>query len=299
MSKNNKVIRALVSGSTGQLGQELKAMSKAYPHINCDFKNRAKLDLSSKTSIYDNLANSAYDFFINCAAFTAVDQAESNAKMAYKVNSEALKYIADAAPPTCKVIHISTDYAYHIDPGRPLIESDRTSPKGVYAKSKLEGEQILLKTKPDSIVIRTSWVYSSYGNNFVKTMLKLGKDRDALTIVSDQLGTPTYARDLADTILDIITNYSEDNINQTHKAGIYNFSNLGLTDWASFAEEIFKQAKIKCHVGTTTTKAYGAPAPRPLWSMMSKEKIQSDFHIKIPTWKESLVSCLKELGYKQ
>lgn len=299
MSKKSKAIRALVSGSTGQLGQELMAMCKAYPRIKCDFKNRAKLDLSSKASIYDNLEESSYDFYINCAAYTAVDQAESNAKMAYKVNAEALKYVAEAAPPTCKIIHISSDYVYHTNPGRPLRETDKTNPQGVYAKSKLDGEENLLKSRPDSLVIRTSWVYSSYGNNFVKTMLRLGKDRKALNIVSDQLGTPTYAKDLAVSILEMINNYSRDNFNQTPKAGIYNYSNLGLTDWASFAKEIFKQAKIKCKVGPTTTKAYGAPAPRPLWSMMSKEKIQSDFQLKIPTWKESLASCLKELGHKQ
>lgn len=299
MSNKSKAIRALVSGSTGQLGQELIVMCKAYPQIKCDFKDRAKLDLSSKASIFNNLEGSSYDFYINCAAFTAVDQAESNSKMAYKVNAEALKHIAEAAPPTCKIIHISSDYVYHTDPGRPLVETDKTSPQGVYAKSKLEGEQVLLKYRPDSLVIRTSWVYSSYGNNFVKTMLKLGKERDTLNIVSDQIGTPTYARDLAVTILDMISNFSTENYNQTYKAGIYNYSNLGLTDWASFAVEIFKQTKIKCKVGTTSTKAYGAPAARPLWSMMSKEKIQRDFHLKIPSWKESLASCLKELGYKQ
>lgn len=292
-------LNILISGSTGQLGSELQVLQKQYPHYNCYFKNRKELDLSKTKTIKDNLKERNYDVFVNAAAYTAVDKAEQETKIATAVNALALKTIAKEAVPHTKIIHVSSDYVYHLEPGRPLLESDMEKPQGVYAKTKLEGEQYLLSQRPDSLVIRTSWVYSSFGNNFVKTMLRLGKERDQLTIVADQLGTPTYARDLAQTIYDMIDRIDMPNYDNTPKSGIYNYSNLGLTDWSGFAKEIFQQAKIKCEVGQTTTKAYNAPAPRPLWSMMSKEKIQRDFHIEIPHWQKSLTRCLKELGYSK
>ena len=292
MNKNQQ--RILVSGSTGQLGQELQFIAKQYPNFKFTFKNRKKLDLSSESQIKKTLRTD-YDYFINAAAYTAVDKAESDQKTAYQVNAKALGHIGKYLSPKTKVIHISSDYVYHNDPGRPLSESDSTKPKGVYAKSKLEGENLLLQHRPDAIIVRTSWVYSTFGNNFVKTMVRLGSSRDALNIVADQYGCPTYARDLALAIMNIIQNQKVETYMPSTKAGIYNFSNYGLTTWADFAREIFKQAKIDCKVGDTTTKAYKAPAPRPHWSMMSKERIQREFHIHVPNWKKSLQSCLKEL----
>lgn len=289
-------MKILVSGSSGQLGQELQTIASQYKGLRFEFMYREQLDLSSKSSIYDRLKDSDYDFFINAGAYTAVDKAEEDYKKAFSVNSRALNHIAKAAPKSTKIIHISTDYVYHIDPKRPLKETDKTKPKSIYAQSKREGELKLLTRRPDSIIIRTSWVYSSYGNNFVKTMLRLGESRSQLSIVSDQIGTPTYARDLAKAILDIISAIKKDP-RLKKKSGIYNYSNLGLTDWSGFAQEIFRQTETECEVGITTTKAYNAPAPRPLWSMMSKVKIQKDFHLEIPEWQESLSHCLKELGY--
>lgn len=292
-----KKISVLVSGSTGQLGQELQYLSKLHKdHITFSFKDRKGMDLSSEESIKKCL-KTKYDYFINAGAYTAVDKAEKETATTYKVNAKALNYISRHSARQTKIIHVSTDYVYNWDPQRPLYETDKTNPKNVYAQSKLDGEKKLLAQRPDSIVLRTSWVYSSYGNNFVKTMLRLGKDRDKLNIVSDQFGTPTYARDLAAAIINIILHYQEENYENQAKQGVFNYSNLGLTNWSEFAEAIFKIAKINCKVGETTTKAFNAPAARPLWSMMSKEKIQSTFHLEIPQWEKSLTRCLRELGY--
>ena len=293
-----KRLQILVSGSTGQVGSELKHIAKAFPHFTLTFKDRKGLDLSNEKSIKKALTEKPYDFLINAGAYTAVDKAEQDKQAARKVNALSMNYIVQHCPKQTKILHISTDYVYHINPLRPLEESDKVNPKGIYAKTKLEGEQILLRKRPDSIVMRTSWVYSSYGHNFVKTMLRLGKERDALNIVSDQLGTPTYARDIATTLFTIIERRNVATIGNLPKSGIFNYSSLGLTNWADFAREIFKQTGIKCKVGETSTKAYNAPAARPLWSMMSKEKIQQTYHITIPQWQESLRRCLSELGYR-
>ncbi len=287
----------LVTGSTGQVGSELKHISKLYPDLSMTFLNRKQLDLASKASIKSAFANKSYDYCINAAAYTAVDAAETDKKMAHKVNALALSHLASFAPKTTKLIHLSTDYVYHTDPQRPLKETDPVAPQGVYASTKLEGEQRLLAKRPDSVVMRTSWVYSSYGNNFVKTMLRLGQNRDNLNIVADQYGTPTYARDIAHSLLTIIRNTGVNNFDDISQDGIFNYSNIGLVNWADFAREIFKLSKLKCQVGETTTALYGAPAPRPLWSLMSKSKIQKAYQLKIPHWKESLKNCLLELGY--
>ena len=293
-----KKLKVLVTGSTGQLGSELKYLATKHKEIDFHFKNRSQFDLNSKESIATNFkCDLAYDFVVNAGAFTAVDKAETDVRIAKSVNATALKHISEYAPKKTKIIHISSDYVYHVNPGRPLSESDKTNPQSVYAHTKRQGEAHLLKQRPDSIVLRTSWVYSSYGNNFVKSMIKLGKARDQLNIVNDQLGTPTYARDLAEVLILIMKRQELETYGDYPKAGIFNYSGLGMTSWDDFAREIFKQTKIKCQVGPISTAAYNAPAPRPLWSMMSKEKIQRTYHIKIPNWKKSLTSCLRELGY--
>ena len=281
--------KVLVSGSSGQLGSELSYLNNYHNSLHFDFKSSTELDLGDEESIKNNLQNSDYDYFVNAGAYTAVDKAESDTSSAYAINGMALYHICNYLPSSCKLIHISTDYVYHHDPKRPLLESDTTKPQSVYAKSKKQGEDFILSSTVTGMIIRTSWVYSSFGKNFVKTMLRLGKEKEELTIVSDQIGTPTYARNLAELIIDII---NQDNIQGRE---IYNYSNIGQTNWADFAREIFSQKKINCTVKETTTKAYNAPAPRPLWSVMSKEKIARALGIKIPEWKESLSKCLDEL----
>lgn len=292
---NQAKVHVLVSGSTGQLGQELQKLSSGHIGYSFDFKSRNTFDLSSTSSIKQALRKKEYDFIINCGAYTAVDKAEKEVKKAFKVNATSLSTIAKYANKKTKIIHISSDYVYHLDLDRPLLETDKTKAVGIYAKSKLEGEQHLLSLRPDSLVIRTSWVYSSFGNNFVKTMLRLGKLKDALTIVSDQYGSPTYAHDIGQTIIHLMNNINSKSVTPELSQGIYNYSNMGMTNWADFAREIFKLSDIDCKVLETDTLSYGAPAPRPLWSLMSKEKIQRNFQLKIPHWKKSLKSCLHEL----
>jgi len=284
--------KILVSGSTGQVGQELQFISNQHPEYIFEFKNRSQLDLSHSESIKNSLLNSDYDCFINAAAYTAVDKAETEIDLANAVNAEALQSISAFAPNNCKIIHISTDYVYNHNPGRPLEETDQTLAQNIYAKSKLKGESYL-RQRQNAITIRTSWVYSSFGNNFVKTMLRLGKDRDNLSIVADQIGTPTYARDLATAIIEIIK-FDQDN--STSFSGVFNYSNMGQTNWADFARKIFELEGISCQVQNTTTEAYNAPAARPLWSVLSKEKIKKKFSIEIPEWNLSLAKCLSEIN---
>ena len=190
------------------------------------------------------------------------------------------------------IVHISSDYVYHHNPGRPLEESDTTNPHSVYAKSKLAGESLLLEHKAKSIVIRSSWIYAREGHNFVNTMLRLGTSRDELSVVSDQIGTPTYAPDLAEAILRMISTITSDQ--QNHLYGVYNYSNEGICSWAEFAEEIFKIKDIACKVNRIDTEQYPTPAMRPKWSVMSKKKIKDDFLLDIPHWKESLRACLQQ-----
>ena len=287
-------MKVLVSGSTGQVGQEIQYLSENYPEWEFTFLDRENFDLGDAESIKNQLLKTEADWFINTAAYTAVDKAEMDKETALKVNSEALSHIAAFLPISTKIIHLSTDYVYHTHPGRPLIETDESQALSVYALTKKSGEDNLLKYRPDAIIIRTSWVYSSYGKNFVKTMKRLGNDKDELSIVSDQNGTPTYARDLAEALLQIIYKVKPKTEVQ-NCSGIYNYSNLGQTNWAEFARTIFKIENISCQVKEISTEAFNAAAPRPLWSVMSKEKIRSCFDLKIRPWESALEDCLEIL----
>jgi len=284
--------KILVSGSTGQLGQELQFLAKQKDQFEFHFKDEHQFDLTNPEHAQSHLLNSDYDYFINAGAYTAVDNAEDNYELADKVNNKALSYIRAFAPDKCQVVHVSTDYVYNHNPGRPLLESDKTNAENVYAVTKLNGEKEILQ-RPHSIVIRTSWVYSSYAKNFVKTMQRLGKDKDSLNIVSDQIGTPTYARDLAGAILNLVEQHSAGKMDSL--TGLYNYSNLGQTNWADFAKKIFELENIECQVSGITTEAFGAKASRPKWSVLSKQKIIDDFGLEIPHWEESLVKCLEEI----
>ena len=282
----------LVSGSSGQLGSELQVIAAHYPQFNFVFKTKESFNLESQNTIQKVLQADHYDYFINAGAYTNVDKAESEEEKCFTINARALKWIAEYASDKTQIIHISSDYVYNINKTTPLVETDDTRPKGIYALSKLLGEELLKAIRPDSIIIRTSWVYSSFGHNFVKTMLRLG-DRDALDIVSDQIGAPTYARDLATAIMQIITKISDNP--ESDYGGIYNYSNGGRTNWADYARKIFELSQQDCKVNDTTTKAYNAPAHRPLWSVLSKDKIKASFDVKINAWDESLAICLSEL----
>jgi len=281
----------LVTGSNGQLGSELQSISAEYSEYDFFFADRTVLDLENTDAIKKYFDENSYDIIINCAAYTAVDQAESDEKLANKINNQAVEALANAAKENkTSLIHISTDYVFDGKNHRPYSEDDTLSPQGVYGQTKLDGEKALLGLNPGkSIIIRTSWVYSSFGNNFVKTMLRLGKDRDELGVIFDQVGTPTYAKDLAETILTILPKLSNENVE------IFHYSNEGVCSWYDFAKAIFELSEVKCRVNPIETREYPTPAKRPHYSLLNKSKIKNSFDIEIPYWKESLKLCLETL----
>lgn len=284
----------LVTGSNGQLGSEIKELSFSYPH-NFFFTCKDNLDITNVQGIEAFIQKNNITAIINCAAYTAVDKAESDQENADKINHQAVKYLATIAKKNnIKLIHISTDYVFDGTNHKPYTEIDITNPQSIYGKTKLLGEQALLHiTPPNSIIIRTSWVYSSYGANFVKTMLRLGKEKENLGVIYDQVGSPTYAKDLAKTILDILPNIHNSQLN------IYHYTNEGVLSWYDFAKEIIKIAELPCKITPIETKDYTTPVKRPHYSLLNKSKIKNDFGIVIPYWKDSLDICLKALGKRK
>lgn len=286
----NKNYNILVTGSNGQLGSEIKELSSTYSY-NFFFTDRNSIDITCKDSIRDYCKANDINVIINCAAYTAVDKAEIDIKNANIGNRKAVKKLALVSQElNIKLIHISTDYVFDGKNFKPYCEEFQTNPQGIYGKTKLDGENEMRDINPkDSIIIRTSWVYSSFGNNFVKTMLRLGREKESLGVIFDQVGTPTYARDLALTILDIIPQINSD------KVEIYNYSNEGVLSWYDFAKEIMRMAKLNCKINPIETFQYPTPAKRPHFSLLNKSKIKSTFGIEIPYWKDSLDDCLKIL----
>jgi len=288
------MLNILVTGSKGQVGSELQELSVAYAY-NFYFTHRDSLDITDKESIAAFVKNNTVDVIINAAAYTAVDKAEEDQANADKINHFATKYLAEIAKEqNIKLIHISTDYVFDGKNYKPYSEDDATSPNGVYGETKLAGEKAMQEINPkNSIIIRTSWVYSSFSANFVKTMLRLGKERDSLGVIFDQVGTPTYARDLAKAILDTVPQVNNETVE------IYNYSNEGVLSWYDFAKEIMRMAKLECQINPIETKEYPTPAVRPHYSLLNKAKIKKEFGIGIPYWKDSLDKCLKILGERK
>jgi dTDP-4-dehydrorhamnose reductase len=302
--------KILITGSKGQVGSELQALSINY-NYDFFFTDRTTLDITNKEEIENFIQENSIDVIINAAAYTAVDKAEDDKESADRVNHLATNYLAEVAKEKCiKLIHISTDYVFDGQNFKPYTEDDTTNPNGVYGQTKLDGEKAMQAINPkDSIILRTSWVYSSFGANFVKTMLRLGKERESLGVIFDQVGTPTYARDLAKTILDIAPTIKND------KVEIYNYSNEGVLSWYDFAKEIMRMAKLECQITPIETSEYLAlnadatvpkgkvgrptPAKRPHYSLLNKSKIKKEFQLKIPYWKDSLDGCLKMLGERR
>lgn len=285
--------KILITGANGQLGQEFAFLAANFPHFEFTFLSRDELDITSKTDIDAFFLNKNINYCINCAAYTAVDKAENDIKSAESVNITGVKNLGEAcAKLNIPFIHFSTDYVYHNNQNTPFVETDNTNPQSIYGKSKLNGEKQLLAIHPQAMIIRTSWVYSTFGHNFVKTMLRLGKERDELSVVFDQIGSPTYARDLAAVVLQILTKNEEKNLPNNTFSGIYHYSNEGLCSWYDFALAIFEIAQIKCHVLPIESKAYPTPAKRPPFSVLNKTKIKDTFEIEIPHWRESLKKCL-------
>ncbi|WP_262964080.1 dTDP-4-dehydrorhamnose reductase [Methylobacter psychrophilus] len=284
----------LVTGANGQLGRELRQLSDLNTDFTFTFISRDELDLSDSEAIQTWFMDKAFDVIINCAAYTAVDKAEVEPELARALNSTAVETLARIAKAkNSALIHISTDYVFNGKNYQPYSETDLTDPQGIYGQTKLEGEQAMLAINPaKSIIIRTSWVYSRFGNNFVKTMLRLGKEREELGVIYDQVGTPTSAQDLALAILAIIQHPKLESLTDTE---IYHFSNEGVCSWYDFAKAIFEYSAIVCQVKPIVTKDYPTPATRPHYSLLNKAKIKSTFDLTIPYWKDSLADCLNNL----
>jgi len=280
----------LVTGSNGQVGRELQKLAPTYPTFSFVFVDKKGLDIGNKEAVQAFFESQKFDYCINCAAYTAVDKAESDQETAHLVNALGPQNLAIACQKhSTKLVQISTDYVYHNHQNTPFKESDPTSPQSVYGRTKLEGEKLALSNHPETLIIRTSWVYSSFGNNFVKTMLRLGKEREQLSIIFDQIGSPTYASDLAKAILDIIQQ------NPKKFTGIYHYSNEGVCSWFDFAKAIFELEGMDCQTSPIETKDYPTPAKRPHFSLLNKTKIKATFALDIPYWRDSLKTCLELL----
>ena len=276
----------LVTGASGQLGSELHFLSNNYPNHTFTFTSREQLDITSEADVFTFFQKNNFNYCINGAAYTAVDKAESDFLNAEKVNTVGAKNIASA----CKkleviLIHVSTDFVFDGNKNIAYLENDKTEPINVYGTTKLKGELAIQDRLTKYFILRTSWLYSSYGNNFVKTMQRLGKEKKNLSIVSDQIGTPTYARDLAKVILTIIETKNK-------QYGTYHYSNEGKVSWYAFAEAIFDYSNITLTLNPITTAQYPTAAKRPSFSVMNKNKIKNNLNICIPHWTDSLKQCI-------
>lgn len=283
-------MKLLVTGCNGQLGRELrKVLEATVPRITT-YTDVAELDITDAHAVEQFIAEGDFSHIINCAAYTAVDKAESDQTLCYALNTEAVKNIASAAAKTgAKVLHISTDYVFDGKNYRPYQETDKTNPSSVYGASKRKGEMMLLSMCPDAIVIRTAWLYSPHGNNFVKTMLRLGREKKQLRVVADQIGTPTSASDLAQAIVTIVNS-------RRWRSGIYHFTNEGVCSWYDFTKMIHSLAGITdCDVVPIPTSDYPTAATRPPYSVLDKSLIKNTYNITIPFWIDSLRKVIDQL----
>lgn len=287
----------LVTGCNGQVGMELQTLASKFPEFNFYFVDVAELDITDMAAVKTYFSKNPTNYCINCAAYTAVDKAEIETNLAWKVNTVGAENLALAcADSKALMLHISTDYVYHTQQTKPYIETDLTNPQGTYARTKLNGDEAVLRSHPGgSMIFRTSWVYSSFGNNFVKTMLRLGAEREEISVIYDQIGTPTYARDLASALLTIAQKSENQEVDNKFFTGIYHYSNEGVTSWYDFAVAIFDHKNMPTKVKPIETKDYPTPAKRPPYSLLNKAKIKNAFGLEIPHWQHSLRSCLELL----
>lgn len=282
----------LVTGSKGQLGNEVQVLASSYSQFEFIFTDVEELDICDRKAVENYFAKRKIDVLLNCAAYTAVDKAEEDVELCYRINEKAVGILGEiAAEYGTRVVHVSTDYVFDGTSYRPYTEDMPVCPATVYGKSKLAGEQLLMDACPAAVIVRTSWLYSSFGNNFVKTMMRLGKERSTLNVIFDQVGTPTYAADLADTLLQII---SADKF----VPGIYHYSNEGVCSWYDFTISIHKMAGINCRVLPIESKDYPAKTPRPHYSVLNKNKIKSNYNIQISHWEDGLRRCMDILTEK-
>lgn len=278
-----------VTGASGQLGRELQQAATLFAAFDFLFTSREECPIEDTEKVHAFFASNNPAYCINAAAYTSVDKAELEKDNAYLVNTEAVANLASLTKEhNCRFIHISTDYVFDGTATRPYTEEDVTNPPGVYGMTKWEGETRALQANPDTIIIRTSWVYSEFGKNFVKTMLKLMSDKDVIKVVNDQFGSPTYAADLAKAILSIISS-------KNWVPGIYHYCNQGIITWHEFAVSIRDLAGLNCEVMPITTSEYPTPARRPAYSALDTTLIQKTYNIYPPHWRDSLETCLQKL----
>ncbi|HMG81598.1 MAG TPA: dTDP-4-dehydrorhamnose reductase [Ferruginibacter sp.] len=279
----------LITGANGQVGSEFRVLSKKFPQYNFLLVAKDELPIDDIDAVKKYFDQHSIQYCVNCAAYTAVDKAETETAKAFLINGDAVGNLAAVCKTKgAQFIHISTDYVFDGTNTTPYLESDPVKPIGVYGASKLKGEELALQNDPGTIIIRTSWVYSSFGNNFVKTMLRLMKERESISVVNDQEGCPTYAADLANAIMQIIQ--SPGTIHSVNR--IFNYSNSGIINWHQFAVAIKELTDSKCIVNSIPSSQYPTPAKRPSYSVLNTAKIGETFAIAIPAWKDSLITCV-------
>ena len=285
-------MRILVTGSKGQLGNEIRVLAEDYPDFDFIYTDVDELDITDQLKVETFFVANKPQVIINCAAYTAVDKAETDEAIAYLINATAIENLSKSATKIeALIVQISTDYVFDGKSYLPYSETDETNPQSAYGRTKLAGENAVFKYASKGLILRTSWLYSAFGNNFVKTMTKYGIEREELKVVYDQVGTPTYARDLAKAILDIIPSAI-----QHSGTELFHYSNEGVASWYDFAKIILDFSGINCNLIPIRTKDYPLPAPRPPFSVLSKSKIKDIYKIKIPYWSDSVKNCIQRLG---
>lgn len=279
--------KILVTGAHGQLGNAINKIASEFTDLEFLFTDADTLDLTNSQAVNSFFENNDFQYVVNCAAYTAVDKAEGEIDLCTKINRDAVGILSKACGgKEIKLIHISTDYVFDGKNYKPYTEEDATQPQSVYGQTKLEGENLALLNNRNTVVIRTAWLYSEFGSNFVKTMIRLGQEREWLNVVADQVGTPTYASDLASAIISVVR--SVDFI-----PGIYHYTNEGVCSWYDFTKVIHRMTNIHCDVHPIDSTDYPTPAKRPYYSVLDKKKIKATYALQIPYWEESLAKCIE------
>lgn len=286
-------MKIVVTGANGQLGRSIRRLSVEHHELDFIFTDIDSLDIGNRDAVLAFAETHPVDFIVNCAAYTAVDKAEEEEEQCRRINTDAVAYLGEAAQHIgARILHVSTDYVFGGDSYMPYQESDPVSPTSVYGRTKLAGEKALSAVCPDAIIVRTAWLYSEYGHNFMKTMLRLGVERPEIRVVNDQIGSPTYAGDLAEAILSLLEKERQGEQN----SGIYHYTNEGVCSWYDFAHSIIRIAGLPAKVISIPTREYPTAAKRPAYSVLSKEKIKREYHWVIPHWEDSLRKCLANMN---
>ena len=275
------------------MGRSIRRLSVEHRELDFIFTDIDSLDIGNRDAVLAFAETHPVDFIVNCAAYTAVDKAEEEEEQCRRINTDAVAYLGEAAQHIgARILHVSTDYVFGGDSYMPYQESDPVSPTSVYGRTKLAGEKALSAVCPDAIIVRTAWLYSEYGHNFMKTMLRLGAERPEIRVVNDQIGSPTYAGDLAEAILSLLEKERQGEQN----SGIYHYTNEGVCSWYDFAHSIIRIAGLPAKVIPIPTREYPTAAKRPAYSVLSKEKIKREYHWVIPHWEDSLRKCLVNMN---